>query len=127
VGLIVWPVVESPRSPLPVDAERIRTSTWLSMVPFGGHQRRWSMWPCHRHRVGHREETKTKRVTSASIIMKQYQAAFTCWAGPSGLRWWEIRLKRIYNLWCSKLVYTPFALSFVTLRGIFMHFSELTY
>jgi hypothetical protein len=25
------------------------------------------------------------------------------------------------------LIYTPFALSFVTLRGIFMHFLELTY
>jgi hypothetical protein len=25
------------------------------------------------------------------------------------------------------LVYTPFALCFVTLRGIFMHFLELTY
>jgi hypothetical protein len=25
------------------------------------------------------------------------------------------------------LVYTPFALSFVTLRGVFMHFPELTY
>jgi hypothetical protein len=38
-----------------------------------------------------------------------------------------IRLKRIYNFWCSMLVYTPFALCFVTLRGIFMHFLELTY
>jgi hypothetical protein len=25
------------------------------------------------------------------------------------------------------LVYTPFPLSFVTLRGVFMHFPELTY
>jgi hypothetical protein len=38
-----------------------------------------------------------------------------------------IRLKCIYNFWCSMLVLTPFALSFVTLRGIFMHFLELTY
>jgi hypothetical protein len=38
-----------------------------------------------------------------------------------------IRLKHIYNFWCSMLVYTPFALGFVTLRGIFMHFLELTY
>jgi hypothetical protein len=38
-----------------------------------------------------------------------------------------IGLKRIYNFWCSMLVYTPFALCFVTLRGIFMHFLELTY
>jgi hypothetical protein len=38
-----------------------------------------------------------------------------------------IRLKRIYNFLCSMLVYTPFALCFVTLCGIFMHFSELTY
>jgi hypothetical protein len=38
-----------------------------------------------------------------------------------------IRLKRIYNFLCSMLVLTPFALSFVTLRGVFMHFPELTY
>jgi hypothetical protein len=38
-----------------------------------------------------------------------------------------IRLKRIYNFWCSMLVYVPFALCFVTLRGVFMHFPELTY
>jgi hypothetical protein len=38
-----------------------------------------------------------------------------------------IRLKRIYNFWCSMLVYTPFALCFVTFRGIFTHFSKLTY
>jgi hypothetical protein len=38
-----------------------------------------------------------------------------------------IRLKRIYNFLCSMLVYTPFALCFVTLRGIFMHFPELSY
>jgi hypothetical protein len=36
-----------------------------------------------------------------------------------------ICLKRIYNFLCSMLVYTPFALCFVTLRGIFMHFPEL--
>jgi hypothetical protein len=38
-----------------------------------------------------------------------------------------IRLKRIYNFWCSMLVFTPFAYCFVTLRGTFMHFLELTY
>jgi hypothetical protein len=38
-----------------------------------------------------------------------------------------IRLKRIYNFWCSMLVYAPFVLCFVTLRGVFMHFLELTY
>jgi hypothetical protein len=38
-----------------------------------------------------------------------------------------ICLKRIYNFGCSMLVYTPFALCFVTLRGVFMHFPELTY
>jgi hypothetical protein len=38
-----------------------------------------------------------------------------------------IRLKRIYNFLCSMLVFTPFALCFVTLRGVFMRFSELTY
>jgi hypothetical protein len=30
-----------------------------------------------------------------------------------------IRLKHIYNFLCSMLVFTPFALCFVTLRGIF--------
>jgi hypothetical protein len=38
-----------------------------------------------------------------------------------------IRLKRIYNFLCSMLVFTPFALCFVTLRGVFMRFPELTY
>jgi hypothetical protein len=38
-----------------------------------------------------------------------------------------IRLKRIYNFLCSMLVFTPFALCFVTLHGIFMQFLELTY
>jgi hypothetical protein len=38
-----------------------------------------------------------------------------------------IRLKHIYNFWCSMLIYTPFSLCFVTLRGVFMHFPELTY
>jgi hypothetical protein len=38
-----------------------------------------------------------------------------------------IRLKRIYNFWCSMLVFTPFAYCFVTLSGIFIHFPKLTY
>jgi hypothetical protein len=38
-----------------------------------------------------------------------------------------IRLKRIYNFWCSMLVYTPFSLCFVILHGVFMHFPELTH
>jgi hypothetical protein len=38
-----------------------------------------------------------------------------------------IRLKYIYNFLCSMLVLTPFALCFVTLHGVFMHFLELTY
>jgi hypothetical protein len=38
-----------------------------------------------------------------------------------------IRLKRIYNFLCSMLIYTPFALCFVTLRGVFMYFLELNY
>jgi hypothetical protein len=38
-----------------------------------------------------------------------------------------IRLQRIYNFLCSMLIYAPFALCFITLRGIFMHFPELTY
>jgi hypothetical protein len=35
-----------------------------------------------------------------------------------------IRLKCIYNFLCSMLVYTPFALCFVTLRGGFYAFSR---
>jgi hypothetical protein len=38
-----------------------------------------------------------------------------------------IRLKRIYNFWCSMLVFTPFVLCFFTLCGVFMRFLELTY
>jgi hypothetical protein len=40
---------------------------------------------------------------------------------------WVIRLKRIYNFWCFMLVFTSFALCFVTLRGVFMWFPKLTY
>jgi hypothetical protein len=40
---------------------------------------------------------------------------------------WLIRLQRIYNFWCSMLVFTPFAYCFITLRGTFMYFPELTY
>jgi hypothetical protein len=35
-----------------------------------------------------------------------------------------IRLKRIYNFECYMLVYAPFALCFVTLRGVFYAFSR---
>jgi hypothetical protein len=38
-----------------------------------------------------------------------------------------IHLKRSYNFWCSMLDFTPFALCFITLRGVFMRFPELTY
>jgi hypothetical protein len=38
-----------------------------------------------------------------------------------------IRLQRIYNFLCSMLVFTPFDYCFVTLRGTFIHFPELTY
>jgi hypothetical protein len=38
-----------------------------------------------------------------------------------------IRPKRIYNFLCSMLVFTSFALCFVTLCGIFFRFSELTW
>jgi hypothetical protein len=38
-----------------------------------------------------------------------------------------IRLKRIYNFWCSILVYTLFVLCFVALRDVFRHFIKLTY
>jgi hypothetical protein len=33
-----------------------------------------------------------------------------------------IRLKRIYYFLCYMLIYTPFALCFVTLYRVFMHF-----
>jgi hypothetical protein len=49
------------------------------------------------------------------------------WEGERGRRRCVIRLKRIYNFWCSMLVFTPFALCFVTLRGFFMWFPKLTY
>jgi hypothetical protein len=38
-----------------------------------------------------------------------------------------IHPKCIYNFWCYMLIFTPFALCFVTLGGIFMWFPELTY
>jgi hypothetical protein len=39
----------------------------------------------------------------------------------------SIRLKRIYNFLCSMLVLHPLLCVFFTLRGIFIHFPELTY
>jgi hypothetical protein len=38
-----------------------------------------------------------------------------------------ICLKRIYNFWCSMLIFTPFAYYFIILHGVFMRFPELTY
>jgi hypothetical protein len=38
-----------------------------------------------------------------------------------------IRCKRIYNFWCSMLVLHQLLCVLFTLRGIFMHFLELTY
>jgi hypothetical protein len=38
-----------------------------------------------------------------------------------------IRLKRIYNFLCSMLVLHHFIWVLITLRGIFMHFLELTF
>ena len=38
-----------------------------------------------------------------------------------------IRLKRIYNFWCSMLVLHQFLYILFTLRCTFMHFPELTY
>jgi hypothetical protein len=49
------------------------------------------------------------------------------WIRGYGIGWNVIRLQHIYNFWCSMLVFTPFAYCFITLRGTFMHFSELTY
>jgi hypothetical protein len=55
----------------------------------------------------------------------------TRWRGQGLDRatWWcgLIHLKCIYNFWCSMLIFTPFALCFITLHGIFMWFPELTY
>jgi hypothetical protein len=58
--------------------------------------------------------------------------SWPCWRRPpcskgSGGHSRVIRLKRIYNFLCSMLVFTPFALCFITLRGVFMRFPELTY
>jgi hypothetical protein len=64
--------------------------------------------------------------TSASLLFT-IGIAFYFWDASSNVHYGLICLKRIYNFWCSILVYTPFALCFVTLRGVFMHFPELTY
>jgi hypothetical protein len=46
--------------------------------------------------------------------------------------WWTsnlvllIRCKHIYNFWCSKLVLHQLVYVLITLRGVFMHFLELT-
>jgi hypothetical protein len=55
-------------------------------------------------------------------------AAINGWT-PTNFIWRRcmIHLQRIYNFLCSMLVFTSFAYCFVTLRGTFMHFPELTY
>jgi hypothetical protein len=60
----------------------------------------------------------------ASLSSSYY--VYYCWL-PSQFLNLMIRLKRIYNFWCSMLVFTPFALCFVTLCGVFIRFPELTY
>jgi hypothetical protein len=67
---------------------------------------------------GHRLDLEAKAAPLADPL--------TYLKGKGGLRR-VIRLERIYNFLCSMLVFTPFALCFVTLRGIFMRFPELTY
>jgi hypothetical protein len=52
---------------------------------------------------------------------------FYAFSGTNLLTRCLIRLKRIYNFWCSMLVFAPFALCFVTLNGVFMRFLKLTY
>jgi hypothetical protein len=49
------------------------------------------------------------------------------YALTSGMEGVLICFKHIYNFLCSMLVFTPFALCFITLRGVFMRFPELTY
>jgi hypothetical protein len=46
------------------------------------------------------------------------------WWGTHG---YVIRLKRIYNFWCSMLVLHQLLHVLFTLHDIFMHFLELTY
>jgi hypothetical protein len=64
-----------------------------------------------------------------SSILDAHQVFLHVHPRPSVCPWHRgmIRLQRIYNFWCSMLVFTPFAYCFVTLRGTFMHFPELTY
>jgi hypothetical protein len=61
------------------------------------------------------------------------QKLFFCYhlptRGRAGVKlgdpWYVSNVSIIF--WCSMLVLTPFAECFVTLRGVFMHFLELTY
>jgi hypothetical protein len=68
--------------------------------------------------LGHRLDLEAKAAPLADPL--------TYLKGKGGLRR-VICLKCIYNFLCSMLVFTPFALYFITLRGVFMRFPELTY
>jgi hypothetical protein len=69
---------------------------------------------------------KSCLLSSKSNCLKLHLSRKSCFIYSSNARA-MIRLKRIYNFRCSMLVFIPFAYCFVTLRGTFMHFSELTY
>jgi hypothetical protein len=80
-------------------------------------------------------EQPATRITSLRVVQQKYCGSkyklitlrIQTKVMPRNKCWPLIRLKCIYNFWCSMLVYTPFALCFVTLYDVFMHFLELTY
>jgi hypothetical protein len=71
------------------------------------------------YRISNAHHRCTKK-HSTMILLRNFYVGISSWNRL-------IRLQRIYNFLCSMLVFTPFALCFVTLRGTFMHFPELTY
>jgi hypothetical protein len=61
--------------------------------------------------------------------LKPFYLLLLLWFGKLASYWClaMIRLKRIYNFWCSMLVLHQLLCVLFTLRGIFLHFPELTY
>jgi hypothetical protein len=68
-----------------------------------------------------------KKLCMTNMPQKEKQTNFFTYAFMHESHMCMIRLKRIYNFLCFMLVFTPFALCFVTFRGVFMRFLELTY
>jgi hypothetical protein len=99
--------------------------SWSATTAVGISRRAWPATTHRRSTARQTPRTKQPPTSRKHSGLRRPDLART--RGRPAARRALICLKRIYNCLCSMLVYTLFALCFVTLRGVFMHFPELTY